>query len=179
MTYLILWPLSWLSWCLGAGSEIDFFNLVMSNKGNSASFRSQPTWTGTEWDPTYDAVLAASCCGLGVLSYWIPKNEDKWVRCGRITVNSIFEEQTWDWPTSCKARLTLGILKAHLGDRVLYVACNGGKEALMNDYGNKAMHAKRVLVRHLAISHTSTTRVRSLRLNTSTPTFLRNFHWMQ
>ena len=69
-----------------------------------------------------------------------------------------------------------GILKAHLGDRVLYVACNGGKEALMNDYGNKGMHAKRALVRHLAISHTSTTRVRSLRLNTSTPTFLRNFH---
>lgn len=53
--------------------------------------------------------------------------------------------------------VSLGILKAHLGDRVFYVACNGGKEALMNDYGNKAMHAKRASVRHLAISHTSTT----------------------
>lgn len=52
---------------------------------------------------------------------------------------------------------------------------------LMNDSGNKATHASglQFASRHLAFSHASTTRVRSLRLNASTPTLWRNFHCMQ
>lgn len=103
---------------------------------NSASFRPQPTWTETEWDPIYDAVLAASCCGpLDVLSYWIPKSKHE---IGPRLAKPVSHSASW---------------KLILATASFYVACNGGKEAPMNDYGNKAMHARRAWVRHLAISH--------------------------
>ena len=57
--------------------------------------------------------------------------------------------------------VSLGILKAHLGDRVLLCGLQRCQRLWWMILEIKPMHVKRTSVRHLAFLHASTTRVRS------------------